>query len=221
MNWRKAHSLTTLLSQFNTACPSRLKVSDGFIGDPAHRARFSYHNPDAHGIVRAGDFTHDPRYGMDIDRITDELAASRDSRILELIANGLYLNRSNWRWVKYNGPNPHRKHFHISVVPPAQGGDDSRPWKLPMFNGRPTQTPRRVPRTELSTRPEIREGSEGKLVKELQATLNAWYPKLTPLAEDGVFGTATRARVSYFQGRAGLAKNGVVGPRTWAALGFV
>lgn len=63
MSWRKAHSLTTLLDQFNTACPYRSKKSDGFIGDENHKHRFSYHNPDRSGIVPAGDFTHDPAQG--------------------------------------------------------------------------------------------------------------------------------------------------------------
>ncbi|MGW3467002.1 hypothetical protein ACWDKQ_00685 [Saccharopolyspora sp. NPDC000995] len=32
-------------------------------------------------VATARDFTHDPAAGLDIDRITDELAASRDPRI--------------------------------------------------------------------------------------------------------------------------------------------
>ncbi|WP_429422413.1 peptidoglycan-binding domain-containing protein [Nocardia sp. GAS34] len=55
---------------------------------------------------------------------------------------------------------------------------------------------------------------------KLQQTLNRWYPKLPALAVDGVFGAATHDRVVYFQQHAGLAADGVVGPKTWAALGF-
>lgn len=135
MTWRKAHSLETLRLQLNRAYPNRSKASDGFIGDAAHQATPSDHNPDANGIVHAGDFTHDPANGVDIDRLTDELAASRDPRIKYIIANGLILDSrpqyNPWRWVTYTGSNPHTKHFHLSVMPGI--GDQGHDWNLPSF----------------------------------------------------------------------------------------
>lgn len=71
-----------------------------------------------------------------------------------------------------------------------------------------------------SSRPTIQQGATGTVVRELQFTLNRWYPALPALTEDGVFGAKTTDRVRYFQGRAGLTVDGVVGPRTWAFLGF-
>lgn len=146
MTWRVARSLETLREQLNTAFPSRSKASDGSIGDAAHASRSSDHNPwhavGGIGVVTARDFTHDPTHGMDIDRITDELAASRDPRIKYLIANGLILDsrpgNDPWKWMPYTGANPHRKHFHISVVPELC--DDDRPWNLPSFNTAPART---------------------------------------------------------------------------------
>lgn len=140
MAWRVARSLETLRAQFNAAYPNRSKASDGGIGDAAHASRSSDHNPwhvvDGIGVVTARDFTHDPANGMDIDRITDELAESRDPRIKYLIANGLILDsrqgNNPWKWMPYRGSNPHRKHFHISVNP--HNCDDDRPWNLPSFN---------------------------------------------------------------------------------------
>ncbi|MGI8308783.1 hypothetical protein [Saccharopolyspora hattusasensis] len=140
MTWRVARSLETLREQLNTAFPGRSKASDGSIGDAALASRSSDHNPwhvvGGIGVVTAGDFTHDLAHGMDIDRITDELAASRDPRIKYLIANGLILDsrpgNNPWKWMPYTGANPHRKHFHISVV--AELCDDDRPWNLPSFN---------------------------------------------------------------------------------------
>ncbi len=126
-------ALVTLRNQFNQRYPNRSKASDGWIGDQAHAARFSYHNPDQNGWVHAMDFTHDPRNGMDINRLTDELVASRDFRILELIANGLYWNYKNPKWVRYTGSNPHNKHFHITVKPGLATAIDGRRWDLASF----------------------------------------------------------------------------------------
>jgi hypothetical protein len=139
MAWRVAASLETLRRQFDARFPTRDKASDGGIGDAAHASRDSDHNPwvkdGAMGIVTARDFTHDPYAGMDIDRLTDELADSRDPRIKYIIANRWILDtrpgNNPWRWVRYGGSNPHTKHFHLSVMPSKNLYDDNRPWNLP------------------------------------------------------------------------------------------
>lgn len=70
--------------------------------------------------------------------------------------------------------------------------------------------------------PTISRGSRGMVVSELQTKLNRWNIKykigLAPLTVSGVFGAATEARVIRFQRWAGLVRDGVVGPKTWAAL---
>lgn len=139
MSWRVARSLEKLRHQFNAAFPNRSTVSDGGIGDLSHQNTNSDHNPwYGPGIVTARDFTHDPEHGMDIDRITDELQASRDPRIKYVIANGWIMDSrpqfSPWKWVRYHGSNPHTKHFHISVVADPRC-DDPSPWNLPSFDG--------------------------------------------------------------------------------------
>ncbi|MEU5208724.1 hypothetical protein [Streptomyces sp. NPDC020742] len=137
MDWRVARSLDVLLEQFNARFPQRDKSSDGSIGDSNHQNRDSDHNPwYGPGIVTARDFTHDPAHSMDINRITDELAASRDPRIKYIIANRLILDTRPefhpWKWMPYSGPNPHTKHFHLSVMADPSC-DDPRPWNLPML----------------------------------------------------------------------------------------
>lgn len=139
MAWRVARSLDILLGQINTAFPGRNKASDGAIGDAAHASRSSDHNPwYGPGIVTARDYTHDPAHGVDIDRLSDELAASRDPRIKYIIANRLILDsragNRPWQWVRYTGSNPHTKHLHLSVMDNASC-DDTRPWNLPMLGG--------------------------------------------------------------------------------------
>lgn len=65
--------------------------------------------------------------------------------------------------------------------------------------------------------PTIRRGAEGDLVDELQVILNAKYG--AELDVDGNFGADTEAAVKAFQKSKGLTVDGIVGPKTWKALG--
>lgn len=148
MSWRVARSLLTLRDQINAAFPNRNKASDGTIGDE-HHDDTSDHTPwYGPGIVTALDVTHDPAHGMDIDRFTDELAASRDTRIKYMIANALILDTrpkySPWKWLPYDGPNTHTSHVHISVMDSFLC-DDPRPWNIPMLGGGSVPAPSRPP----------------------------------------------------------------------------
>ena len=55
MSWTLAPALVQLRQELNARWPGRSKASDGTIGDAAHKARVSEHNPDADGVV-AGTF---------------------------------------------------------------------------------------------------------------------------------------------------------------------
>ena len=68
-----------------------------------------------------------------------------------------------------------------------------------------------------SSHPTVRTGSGGPAVEELQQKLNGTGAS-PELVVDGVFGPKTRAAVVAFQEASGLARDGVVGPLTWAAL---
>lgn len=63
--------------------------------------------------------------------------------------------------------------------------------------------------------PVLRRGSEGGSVEILQAHLRRLG---FPLTLDGDFGAATELAVKTFQSQAGLVADGVVGPKSWAAL---
>ena len=65
--------------------------------------------------------------------------------------------------------------------------------------------------------PTLRKGARGDNVEELQAVLNAKYG--AALEVDGDFGAKTEAAVKSFQKAHGLTIDGIVGPKTWAALG--
>lgn len=133
--WRLAHSLEQLRTQVNTLAPGRSKASDGTIGDAAHAASVSDHNPDAAGVVRAFDITHDPAHGLDGTALAGALVASRDPRIKYVIWNHR-MARSYpkpgipaWSWAAYTGQDPHTNHVHLSVVADARA-DATTPWKI-------------------------------------------------------------------------------------------
>ena len=54
-----APSLVQLRNEINRRWPNRDKTSDGWIGDPAHQATKSDHNPDSKGCVHALDIDKD------------------------------------------------------------------------------------------------------------------------------------------------------------------
>lgn len=113
--------------------PNRSTLSDGTLGDLAHSSRTSDHNPNAAGVVRARDITHDPARGCDCNALTRDIAALLGKH--PALGSGAYLI---WRrriistdrladgWRTYTGTNPHDKHMHVSVG--TRGYDDMSPW---------------------------------------------------------------------------------------------
>lgn len=142
-SWRVAYSLDQLLAQINAAHPNRSKIADGSIGDAAHAATKSDHNPDALGIVRARDYTHDPDGGFDAHAMADQLVASRDPRIAYVISRGRIASSTvaPWSWRSYSGSNPHNHHAHVSVVG-NRLADRVDPWQIEQ--GEDEMTPKEV-----------------------------------------------------------------------------
>jgi hypothetical protein len=121
-----APSLVQLRSEVNAAHPNRDKRSDGWIGDKAHAARTSDHNPSPYpnGVVRALDIDKD---GMDKAELRRVVLA--DSRTHYFIQDGLIYDRDdNFRARRYTGNSPHTEHGHISIRHGKQFEDDRRPW---------------------------------------------------------------------------------------------
>lgn len=223
MNWRNAGAVVTLRNAVNAKWPNRDKASDGTIGDAAHATRSSDHNPwvivDGVGVVRALDIDVD---GINAAWYAEELrklGAAGDPRL----AGGGYViyNRritapdfKSWR--VYTGSNPHTMHVHVSFSRNRAGFDSTAPWA---FLGAAVPRPPAPPKP--SGRATIRKGSTGQLVRDLQTRLRTRYPLYAKnVATDGQFGPKTDAAVREFQRRSRLAVDGIVGPRTWAALGF-
>jgi hypothetical protein len=118
--WRLAPSLVRLVNETDRLFPKRSKASDGSIGDPAHAARASDHNPDD-GWVDAVDITDDDKHGCDVGLLVAHLVATKDDRISYLIHKGTiwkgYTNRGLRPFTPqvYTGPNAHKLHAHISI----------------------------------------------------------------------------------------------------------
>lgn len=201
MSWRTAKCLDVLLHQVDAAYPGRDKSSDGTLGDAAHQATKSEHNPDANGIVRARDITNDPAHGLNARTLAEALIASRDNRILYVISNAQICSSvvSPWVWRPYSGVNAHRQHMHLSVVESPALYDDERPWNIDLAPAPPKEG-----------HVLIKIGDHGPAVEELQGRLG--------VAVDGDFGPQTDAAVRAFQASHGLNVDGEVGPKTWAAL---
>ncbi|MFG3601421.1 L,D-transpeptidase family protein [Micromonospora chersina] len=67
-----------------------------------------------------------------------------------------------------------------------------------------------------TSRPMLRQGSRGATVSMLQTRLTALHYDVGGV--DGIFGPSTHHAVVAFQKVNGLVRDGIVGPRTWAAL---
>lgn len=216
MTWRLARSLETLRNQINALSPHRSKASDGTIGDKAHASRSSDHNPwvkdGGTGVVTALDVTHDPKAGVDIQKLADMLIASKDSRIKYIICNGRIVSGSGqkqpaWKWRKYSGSNAHTRNVHISVKSAKSAYDSTAAWKVSASDIAEVAPADSV----------LKKGSRGPFVAELQGNLNRLG--YGPLRADGDFGAKTEAAVKAFQKKAGLSVDGWAGPRTIEAIG--
>lgn len=79
-----------------------------------------------------------------------------------------------------------------------------------------TATAVRPTATAVADRPMLRQGSRGSAVVTLQRRLAALRYDVGPI--DGIFGPSTYHGVVAFQKVNNLGRDGIVGPRTWAAL---
>lgn len=216
---RGAYSLITLRDQINAKFPYRDKASDGGIGDPAHAARVSDHNPDANGVWHAYDFDHDPdSNGLDCYILKAQLIASHDSRIKYIIFMRRIWYASSRSEFYYDGVNAHDHHMHLSVVSGAVG-DDPRRWVLPFLD---TTVVTPGGSGSWTDGPYCQYGDRNDRVMKLQQHMTKMYRGYNTYVPTGFYGDATKAGIAEFQDRVGItgvdADGTIVGPRTMNAL---
>jgi len=218
MSWILAESLARLRSQLNALAPDRSKASDGTIGDSLHTSA-SDHAPRwiaGDNVVSAFDVTHDPAGGLDCAKLWDALIQAKDSRVKYLIFRSQIISGAGgprpWVARAYQGPNPHDKHLHLSVVGDARCRDGS-PWMLPGLGD--TSAP------VSGTYCRLRDRNER--VMKLQQFMTTVFRSYNLYRPTGYYGLATVEGVKEFQRRTGItgpdANGEVVGPRTLRELG--
>lgn len=108
-----AGSLVNLRAEIDLRWPKRDRRTDGWIGDAAHQARESDHNPDSRGIVHAIDIDKD---GI-VPNVVVEHCIRDDRPTSYVIWNRQIWSRSkDWKPRKYTGSNPHTDHIHVSCM---------------------------------------------------------------------------------------------------------
>jgi hypothetical protein len=131
-------SAAQLREQVDDSFISRVRSSDGWLGDVRHAARKSDHNPDVSGVVRA----------IDIDaRLSEQKGISADladqlrlyGKNHKRIAYVIHLGRIaspvlGWRWRKYKGINQHNHHIHISFTKASD--NDNSFFDIPLLGGK-------------------------------------------------------------------------------------
>lgn len=128
--WILTLGLQNLLRQINEWSPDRDHASDGTIGDTAHQAERSGHNPDdtpgsrpewngdsdSTPEVRAIDIDADFRNGVTAQQFVDHIVGLRPTSVLRYVIYNRRIYQAAYGWLPlpYDGPSAHTEHIHFS-----------------------------------------------------------------------------------------------------------
>lgn len=210
MSWHLAPALVQLRAEVNARWPGRSKRSDGTIGDAAHSARRSDHNPNRRRSVNAIDITAS---GIDTGALI--AAAKRHPSVRYIIHNRRIMNRDigNFKPRPYRG-NPHTAHVHISIYQSRAAEQRRQSWGIASAKAAAPKAGRRsgsrsyriVKYGDL-----LRLYTKGAPVREWQRSALGYTGKKA----DGYFGPSTEADTKRFQRENGVTADGIVGPASW------
>lgn len=184
---RLAPSLITARADINARWPNRDRSSDGWIGDAAHQATVSDHNPNGRGVVDAIDVDKD---GIHVPTVIAAFLVHPATHYV-IHNRRIYDREDKFRPYDYGGSNPHTDHIHESIQQLVAAENNATAWYM-------LQSP---PIWSM-----LNKGKTGETVVELQAVLNG---QGASLVLDGDFGPATDAAVRAFQ-RAHNVRNSVI-----------
>lgn len=180
MAWRVARSLEVLTTEVRQLHPGTTVWT---LGDAAHRATASDHNPNAADVVCAGDFL--PDRGLNLQWFVDRVVASRHPALKYVIYNRRIFSvaRASEGWRSYSGSNPHTGHAHVSVGRGPDGRstgpyDDTSPWGLVEEDDMDPKDRLKVPAWVMEEYPEIGGKNRGTMTAETAWTSGYGHSRL-------------------------------------------
>lgn len=206
MAWNLAPALVQLRSEIDKKWPGRDKSTDGALGDQAHAARKSEHNPEASGTYKGRVNAIDvDTSDIDFSAILPKLKA--DKRTWYVIHKGYIYSRTyNFAKRRYTGSNPHNGHFHISIYPGRADGQSKASWGIAKVAGGSTTGDKKLPTL-----------SVGESHDYLVPVLNRFFG-IRENVNDPKFSSGLANVVKQYQRTKGLERDGVVGPLTWGKI---
>lgn len=115
MSWQVSPILAPLIAEVRAEHPGMTIYT---VGDLAHQAEPSDHNPDPWGFVCAADFMLGAHFtAADAERLFDRLTALLDDRMVYVIYNRRIVSTvvSPGKVRAYTEEDPHTNHVHVSV----------------------------------------------------------------------------------------------------------
>lgn len=222
----------TLRDQLNKRFPNRDKRSDGWVGDRAHQARKSDHNPDKNGWVHAIDIdenmgSNPGRQGATAKEFADQLIKyareGKDGGRLKYvvyenkIASGTHPNKY---WVWRDGNWGHTQHIHVSFTEKAQ--EDGSKFDLPIFRNevapqKPSSKP--VNPIPFPGNAFVSYGKKNDYIKQMQKQLIAKGYKIPAGATGNYFEQTERAVQQFYRQEMKTTSDGKkMGPKAWNKL---
>jgi Putative peptidoglycan binding domain len=216
-------------------------IEIGWIGNAAHQAEQSDHNPDARGLVHAIDVMVIKTRAEAV--VTWALAHPDD---LEYVIHNrtIWTRRHDFRPKRYTGTDPHTNHVHISGRhgPTGENRATGTGYNTASEQSTPAGTPTKVPVPSPGPGPKLGHGPG--LTPKTSSTLPVHKPGSRPLQlvsphmsgtdilfvqrfigknkcgkADGFYGKDTIAGVKWYQDMRGIPVAGVVDARTWHNMG--
>lgn len=235
---RLAYSLETLRDEVNARWPGRNKASDGWIGNPAHQATRSDHNPNADGVVCALDLTNDPGSGADMGQLAEMLRLNRHPDVKYVIrhwdrqmfsaypAHGV----EPFTWREYTGAGASELHVSVGVGRDGESVepyDDRDSWFVTATPSAPQEPTQEPPAVSVATDPPFVWVERSPLMRGSQI---GWAQRvlrdgaeqdLGPTGDDDMYGRHTADGIENLQTFFAIGVDRKVGPETWGVLEYV